>query len=115
MRRTLFSARLRFQLLILGQLAAVSGLVVGVVQQTLVGAAGCAVALIILTNALLRIRCSRCNRRLLFYEGRLRAWLPARCRACGRSTRRLSPADLPERSAVAPAYDIGRRRNYSKS
>ena len=113
MRRTLYSARLRFQLFVLGQLAAALGVVFCIVQQTLVGAAVCAAALAVFTNGVMRIRCSRCHRRLLFYEGRWRARLPSHCQACGRSTRRSS-AGLPERSAAVQAYDLGRRRNYEK-
>src|SRR5262245_66633411 len=105
MRRTLFSARLRYQLFVAGQLAAVAGIVVSILQHTLAGAAGCAVALVIFTNAFFRIRCTRCDRRLLVYEGRWKVQLPARCRSCGRST-----AGLPEQRSATRAYDLGRRR-----
>ncbi|HEX5107437.1 MAG TPA: hypothetical protein VFV95_03285 [Vicinamibacterales bacterium] len=112
MRRTLFSARLRYQLLALGGVAAVSGLVASLVQGTYAAAVVCAAALAVFVNALRQIRCSRCDRRLLFYEGRFGLRLPARCRVCGRSTRRSWSADMPDRSAPVPAYDLGRRRNY---
>jgi len=109
MRRSLFSARLRYRLFVAGQLMAVMGVALSIIQHTLVGAVGCAVALAIFTNALLRIRCTRCDRRLLVHEGRWSVQLPARCRACGRST-----AGMPQQRTVSPAYDLGRRRNYLK-